>query len=84
MASVLDGDTLVLESGERLRLRGIDAPELRHGNDPGQYYGVESKSFDEAGRRKDCSWTGANGEIVTAVCWARLDGQWAELTLLYG
>jgi micrococcal nuclease len=43
VASVLDGDTLVLESGERLRLRGIDAPELRHGNDPGQYYGVESK-----------------------------------------
>lgn len=44
-ASVLDGDTLVLESGERLRLRGIDAPELRHGSDPGQYYGSESKKI---------------------------------------
>lgn len=42
--TVLDGDTVVLRDGERLRLRGIDAPEIRHGDKPGQYYGQESKA----------------------------------------
>ena len=41
--AVLDGDTVVLRGGERLRLRGIDAPEIRHGDKPGQYYGQEAK-----------------------------------------
>ena len=39
---VLDGDTVVLEGGERLRLRGIDAPEVEHGDTPGQYYGRDA------------------------------------------
>jgi micrococcal nuclease len=39
---VLDGDTVVLEGGERLRLRGIDAPEVGHKDAPGQYYGREA------------------------------------------
>lgn len=39
---VLDGDTVVLEGGERLRLRGIDAPEVGHKGTPGQYYGPEA------------------------------------------
>jgi len=38
----LDGDTLVLVGGERLRLRGIDAPEVGHKGAPGQYYGPEA------------------------------------------
>jgi micrococcal nuclease len=42
-AEVLDGDTLALASGERLRLRGIDAPEIRHKGRPGQYHGEESR-----------------------------------------
>lgn len=29
VARIIDGDTLVLEGGERIRLLGIDAPELR-------------------------------------------------------
>ena len=28
---VIDGDTLILEGGERVRLLGIDAPEMREG-----------------------------------------------------
>lgn len=40
--AVLDGDTLILEGGERLRLRGIDAPEVAHEGRTGQYYGQES------------------------------------------
>jgi micrococcal nuclease len=39
---VLDGDTVVLQGGERLRLRGIDAPEVGHHGAPGQYYGREA------------------------------------------
>lgn len=39
---VLDGDTVVLDGGERLRLRGIDAPEVGHNGDPWQYYGREA------------------------------------------
>lgn len=39
---VLDGDTLVLSGGERLRLRGIDAPEVSHKGRAGQHYGAES------------------------------------------
>lgn len=42
---VLDGDTVVLETDERLRLRGIDAPEVKHGDRSGQYYGRESKAM---------------------------------------
>lgn len=41
--TVFDGDTIALAGGERMRLRGIDAPEIRHGREPGQYYGQESK-----------------------------------------
>jgi micrococcal nuclease len=39
---VLDGDTVALDGGERLRLRGIDAPEVGHKGAPGQYYGPEA------------------------------------------
>lgn len=40
--AVLDGDTLVLSGGERLRLRGIDAPEVSFKGKTGQYYSAES------------------------------------------
>jgi micrococcal nuclease len=40
---VLDGDTVVLDGGKRLRLRGIDAPEVSRRDKPGQYYSRESR-----------------------------------------
>lgn len=48
--SILDGDTLqVLSAGGetvRVRLEGIDAPEIRHGpNQPGQPFGEEAKNY---------------------------------------
>jgi len=42
--AVVDGDTLVLAGGERLRLRGIDAPEMSRSGG-GQYYGQEARDF---------------------------------------
>lgn len=41
--TVFDGDTVLLTNGTILRLRGIDAPEVRHGKKRGQYYGREAK-----------------------------------------
>ncbi len=40
---VPDGDTLFLRSGERVRLRGIDAPEIGHDNKAGQFYALRSR-----------------------------------------
>src|SRR5262245_11752452 len=36
---VVDGDTLVLQSGERVRLIGVDTPEAKRPNTPVQYFG---------------------------------------------
>jgi endonuclease YncB( thermonuclease family) len=48
---VADGDTLTAEtkSGTKLRIRlaGIDAPEIPHGTQPGQPYGHEATVFLE-------------------------------------
>ena len=45
---VADGDTLTLITPEgtklRVRLYGIDAPEIRHGKKSGQPYGEEAKA----------------------------------------
>jgi micrococcal nuclease len=38
-----DGDTLFLQSGERVRLKGIDAPEIGHDDRPSQYYAMEAR-----------------------------------------
>lgn len=43
VTAVLDGDTVILDGGERLRLRGIDAPEVSHRYKPGQRYGRQSR-----------------------------------------
>jgi endonuclease YncB( thermonuclease family) len=46
---VSDGDTIVAISGNqtklRLRLLGIDAPEVPHGKKPGQPYGEEARDY---------------------------------------
>ena len=39
-----DGDTIVLDNGDKIRFCGIDAPETQHGNKPGQPLGEESKA----------------------------------------
>ena len=43
--SVLDGDTFRLKSGEKVRLIGIDTPEIHHPRKPVEYYGKEATEF---------------------------------------
>ncbi|MFP4560896.1 MAG: thermonuclease family protein [Thiohalorhabdus sp.] len=42
---VLDGDTLELADGTRVRLIGLNAPEVAHGGDPAQRGGPEARRF---------------------------------------
>ena len=40
-----DGDTLVLDTGQRVRLAGIDTPEKASGGTPAQYFSREAHAF---------------------------------------
>jgi len=42
IARVIDGDTVELETGEKLRYIGIDTPETKHPSKPVQCYGEEA------------------------------------------
>ena len=42
---VVDGDTLELEGGERVRLIGVDTPETVDPRRPVQYFGKEASAF---------------------------------------
>lgn len=56
VARVSDGDTLKLQDGRSVRVLGINAPEIVHGNKPGQPLGRESRAaaqtFIDAGNGK--------------------------------
>src|SRR5438046_10686268 len=38
---VVDGDTLLLQSGEHVRLIGVDTPEIKHPKKPVEYFNRE-------------------------------------------
>jgi len=42
---VVDGDTIVLRNGEKVRLIGVDTPETKHPSKPVEYYGKEATAF---------------------------------------
>jgi micrococcal nuclease len=42
---VVDGDTIPLQSGERVRLIGVDTPETKHPKKPVEYFGKEASAF---------------------------------------
>ena len=44
-ARVIDGDTIVLSNGEKVRLIGVDTPETKHPKKPVEYYGKEATAF---------------------------------------
>ena len=45
---VIDGDTIVLEGGVRVRLLGLDAPELGNNDGDSECYGPEATVFLES------------------------------------
>lgn len=45
VATVLDGDTLILTDGRRVRLLGIDAPEIAHRNQASEPLGEKARLF---------------------------------------
>lgn len=45
ISAVLDGDTVETSSGERVRLLGIDAPEVAHHDQAAQPYGEQSTAW---------------------------------------
>ena len=44
---IIDGDTLVLDTGERLRLIGVDTPETKHPNKPVEPFGKQAAAFTQ-------------------------------------
>ena len=42
---VVDGDTIILDGKEKVRLIGVDTPETKHPQKPVQYYGKEASTF---------------------------------------
>jgi endonuclease YncB( thermonuclease family) len=45
VARVIDGDTIVLENGEKVRLIGVDTPETHHPQKPVESFGREASAF---------------------------------------
>jgi len=45
---VVDGDTIVLSNGERVRYIGIDTPETKHPKKPVQYFGREASAYNKS------------------------------------
>jgi len=42
---VIDGDTIVLDNEEKIRLIGVDTPETHHPQKPVEYFGKEASNF---------------------------------------
>ena len=45
---VVDGDTIILDGGERVRLIGVDTPETVHPQKPVEYFGKEASAFTKS------------------------------------
>lgn len=48
VTKVTDGDTFELATGEKVRLIGIDTPEIAHGKNPADCFGVKAKEFTKS------------------------------------
>lgn len=53
---VVDGDTLLLQSGERVRLIGVDTPESVHEKKPVEYFAKEASRFTKKMVQKKYVW----------------------------
>jgi micrococcal nuclease len=62
----VDGDTLVLGTGERVRLIGVDTPETKHPNKPVEYFGKKASAFTKRmaeGKRIRLEYDQANAHL---------------------
>lgn len=60
---IVDGDTVVLSTGERVRLLGVDCPESVHPQKPVQHFGKEASTFTKKhllGKRVKLTYDQAN------------------------
>lgn len=63
---VVDGDTLLLGTGERVRLIGVDTPETTNPNKPIEHFGKEAEAFTRRmaeGKRIRLEYDEANAGI---------------------
>lgn len=63
---VVDGDTLVLSNGVRVRLIGVDTPEMKRPNTPVERFGLEAAAFTKRmveGKRIRLEYDQANAAI---------------------
>src|SRR6266550_4717965 len=54
---VVGGDTLLLQSGERVRLIGVDTPEIKHPKKPVEYFSREAPSSGAWWKKSGCGWS---------------------------
>lgn len=59
---VIDGDTIVLENNERIRLIGVDAPETSHPDQPPEFGGEWATKFTEHVLQNEEVVLGYNGD----------------------
>ena len=62
---VIDGDTIVLEGGERIRLIGVDTPETVHPTKPVERFGKEASAYTRSsaeGKRVRLEYESGNRE----------------------
>ena len=58
-----DGDTLKLADGRKVRLLGIDTPEVAHGDSPAQFYAAEATALlQQTVRGRELSLRAAGGQ----------------------
>lgn len=74
---VIDGDTVLLANGIRVRLQGIDTPETVSPNHPEQPWGWEAKQFTER------FVASAGGEIELTLGAERLDRYGRSLAFVW-
>ncbi len=63
---VVDGDTIILDGRERVRLIGVDTPETKHPQKPVEYFGREASAFTRKmvqGKRVRLEFDPANTHI---------------------
>jgi len=72
---VIDGDTLELSTGERVRLIGVDTPETKDPRKPVQYFGEEAAEFTR--RMVEGKWVRLDHD------WERKDKYGRTLAYIY-